>query len=75
MKILTTKRYEELLDYEQKYRELLGQYITLWTGERSRYKAILSMNKEEIVRRYFDLNAAYIELVRKYKKKVSNVKD
>lgn len=75
IKILKNKRYKELLDYEEKYRELSGQCVTLWTGGRSRYKAFLSMNKEETVRRYFELNKAYIELVREYKKKVSNVKD
>lgn len=75
MKILRTKRYEELLNYEQKYKELTGQCVTFWTGGRSTYKAFLSMHKEEIVYRYFELNKAYIELVREYKKKVSNVKD
>lgn len=35
------------------------------------------MNKEELVHRYFELNKAYIELAREYKKRVgySNVKD
>lgn len=62
MKIISNKRYKELLDYESKYRLLTGQTITFCTGARSRYKALLSMEKEEIVRRYFDLYNAYIKL-------------
>lgn len=65
MKIISNKRYKELLDYEKKYRLLTGQTVTLWTGERSKYKALLSMSKEEIVRRYFDLYNAYIRLSKK----------
>lgn len=65
MKILTNKRYKELTDYENKYRELTGQLITLYTGKRSRYSALLSMNKEELVHRYLDLNNAYIRLFKK----------
>ena len=75
MKILRTKRYEELLNYEQKYKELTGQCVTFWTGERSRYKALLSMNKEEIVYRYFELHNAYIKLVREYQKKVEDKRE
>lgn len=69
MKILTNKRYKELTDYENKYRELTGQLITLYTGKRSRYSALLSMNKEELVHRYLDLNNAYIKLFKKVKDK------
>lgn len=65
MKILTNKRYKELTNYENKYRELTGQLITLYTGKRSRYSALLSMNKEELVHRYLDLNNAYIRLFKK----------
>ena len=65
MKILTNKRNKELTDYENKYRELTGQLITLYTGKRSRYSALLSMNKEELVHRYLDLNNAYIRLFKK----------
>lgn len=67
MKIISNKRYKELLDYEDKYLSLIGQRITLCSGERSKYKALLSMSKEEIVRRYFDLYNAYSQL---FKKKV-----
>lgn len=64
MKIISNKRYKELLEYESKYRLLTGQTVTFCTGERSKYKALLSMEKEEIVRRYFDLHNAYIRLSR-----------
>lgn len=67
MKIISNKRYKELLDYEQKYRELTGQCITLWTGCRSRYSGLLNMSKQELVYRLLDLNNAYIQLERKYK--------
>ena len=61
MKIISNKRYKELLEYESKYRLLTGQTVTFCTGERSKYKALLSMEKEEIVRRYFDLYNAYVQ--------------
>ena len=65
MKIISNKRYKELLDYENKYRLLTGQTITFCTGARSRYAALLSMEKEEIVHRYFDLYNAYVQLFKK----------
>lgn len=65
MKIILNKRYKQLLDYERKYRLLTGQTVTFCTEERSRYKALLSMEKEEIVRRCFDLHNAYLQLSRK----------
>ena len=65
MKIISNKRYKELLDYEKKYRLLTGQTVTFCTGKRSRYSALLSMEKEEIVRRYFDLYSAYVQLSKK----------
>ena len=65
MKIISNKRYKELLDYESKYRLLTGQTVTFCTGERSKYKALLSMEKEEMVCRYFDLYNAYIRLSKK----------
>lgn len=64
MKILSNKRYKQLLDYENKYRLLTGQTVTFCSGERSRYKALLSMEKEEIVYRYFDLYNNYVQLLR-----------
>ena len=68
MKILSDKRYKQLLDYESKYRLITGQTITFCTGERSKYKALLSMEKAAIVRRYFDLYSAYIQLSKKVSK-------
>lgn len=65
MRIITNKRYKELIETENKYRELTGQLITLYTGKRSRYSALLSMNKEELVYRYLELNNAYIKLFKK----------
>jgi hypothetical protein len=65
MKIISNKRYRELLDCENKYRLLTGQTVTFCTGERSKYKALLSMEKEEIVYRYFNLYNAYIQLSKK----------
>lgn len=65
MKIISNKRYKELLDYENKYHLLTGQRFTLCTGKRSRYKALLSMEKEEIVHRYFNLYNAYVQLSKK----------
>ena len=65
MKILSSKEYKRLKDIEEKYRWLTGQTITLCTGARSRYSTLLSMEKEEIVRRYFDLNKYAIELQKK----------
>ena len=64
MKIISNKRYKKLLDYENKYRLLTGQTFTFCTGARSKYKALLSMEKEEIVYRYFDLYNAYVQLSR-----------
>ena len=65
MKLISNKRYEELLDYESKYRLLTGQTVTFCTGERSKYKALLSMEKEEIVYRYFNLYNTYVQLSKK----------
>lgn len=65
MKIISNKRYKELLDYESKYRLLTRQTVTFCTGKRSKYKALLSMEKEEIVYRYFNLYNAYIQLSKK----------
>lgn len=65
MKILSNKRYKQLLEYESKYRLLTGQTVTFCTGGRSKYKALLSMEKEEIVYRYFNLYSAYIQLSKK----------
>lgn len=56
LKIIKKKEYERLIDIENKYRELIGQTITICTGGRSKRGALLQMNKEELVRIIFDLN-------------------
>ena len=66
MKILTNKKYNELIEYKDKYQRLSGELFTIYTGCRSRRATLLSMSKEEIVKHYFDLNKAYIELYKKY---------
>lgn len=62
LKIIKKKEYERLIDIENKYRELLGERITICTGARSRRSALLQMNKEELVRIIFDLNNMCIKL-------------
>lgn len=54
IKIIDKKRYEELIDIEDKYNHLIGQTFTIFTGERSRYKGLLSLSKEELVRMFFE---------------------
>lgn len=71
MKLLRNKEYQRLIDIECKYRELIGQTITLCTGSRSRRSALLTMNKEELVRIIFDINNYAIQL---QKKKVGDEK-
>ena len=67
MKIISTKEHQRLKDIEEKYNYLIGQTITLYTGCRSRYSALLSMSKEELVKRYMDLNNYAIQLQKKLK--------
>lgn len=56
MKILTNKKYNELIEYKDKYQKLVGEQFTLYTGCRSRRSGLLRMDKEELVRIIFDLN-------------------
>lgn len=65
MKILSKKEYLRLTDIENKYRELIGQTFTLYTGSRSKRGALLQMNKEELVRIIFDINNHTIKLQKK----------
>lgn len=67
MKIISTKEYQRLKDIEDKYNHLIGQTFTICNGGRSRYATLLNMPKEEIVRRYFELNNIAIQLQRKLK--------
>lgn len=68
VKILSKKRYEELIDIEDKYNHLIGQTFTIFTGERSRYKGLLSLSKEELVRIIFETND-YIKKEQKKQRK------
>ena len=67
MKIISTKEHQRLKDIEEKYNYLIGQTITLCTGARSRYGALLGMPKEELVKIYMDLNNYAIKLQKKLK--------
>lgn len=60
-KIIKKKEYQRLIDIENKYRLLIGDTFTIWTGGRSRRSAFLQMDKEELVRIIFDLNNKCIE--------------
>lgn len=55
MKILSNKRYKELLDIEEKYEYLNGKMFTFAVGGRSRRARLLQLPKEELVRIIFDL--------------------
>ena len=72
LKIIKKKEYEKLVDIENRYRELIGERVTLYTGSRSRRGALLQMSKEELVRIIFDLNNMCI---RQSKELINNVKD
>lgn len=69
MKILKNKEYQRLKDIEEKYNLLTGKSFVIWTGLRSRYKTLLSMPKEQLVKMYFELNNHTIKLQRELKKK------
>lgn len=55
MKLLSNKRYKELLDIEEKYKYLIGARFTFAVGGRSRSTRLLQLEKEELVRIIFDL--------------------
>ena len=55
MKLLSTKRYKELLDMEEKYKYLDDKMITFVVGGRSRRARLLQLQKEELVRIIFEL--------------------
>jgi hypothetical protein len=55
MKILSIKRYNELLDIEEKYKFLNGKMFTYAVGGRSRRARLLQLQKEELVRIIFEL--------------------
>lgn len=64
MKIISSKEYKKLKEYEKKYDLIVGQTFTLFTGGRSRRKAFLMLEKEELVRIIFDLNNQLCELIK-----------
>ena len=55
MKVLSNKRYKELLEIEEKYKYLNGEMFTFAVGGRSRRARLLQLNKEELVKIIFDL--------------------
>jgi len=65
MKIISNKEYQKLKETSEKYDLLMGQTVTFWTGERSRYKALLTLSKEELVRRIMDMNNYICQTIRK----------
>ena len=65
MKILSTKRYKELLDIEEKYKYLNGEMFTIYVGGRSRRTMLLQLPKEELVRIIFDLHNDRLQLKRR----------
>lgn len=62
MKILSNKRYKELLDIEEKYKYLNGEMFTIYIGGRSRRARLLQLSKEELVKMIFDLNNDRLQL-------------
>lgn len=72
LKIISNKKYQELKDIENKYNLLIGQTITIWTGGRSRYKALLSLEKEELVHRLLDLNNICMQMHKEMLKNAKN---
>ena len=69
IRIISNKKYKKLKDIEEKYDYLVGQTMTFWTGERSKYKALLSLSKDELVHRLFDINNAACRLQKELLKK------
>lgn len=73
MKIISNKRYKELLDCENKYRLLTGQTVTFCTGERRKYKALLSMEKEEKIKELDDILNDRENRVKKLKQYIKDI--
>ena len=70
MKIISSKEYKKLKEYEKKYDLIVGQTFTLFTGGRSRRKAFLMLEKEELVRIIYDLNNQLCELIKEREKEI-----
>jgi len=74
-KIITKKEYNKLKDIEEKYNLLIGQTITFWSGGRSKVARLLELDKEELVKRYMDLNNIACQLQRKLERNKNNAND
>ena len=68
MKIISSKEYKRLKEYEEKYDLLAGQSFTIFNGGRSKRKSLLMLDKEELVRIIFDYNNALKQMNKKIKK-------
>jgi len=67
MKLITKKRYKELLDYKEKYKFLAGEKFTIYRSGRSKRSVLLQLSKEELVRMIFELSNYAIQLQKKLK--------
>lgn len=68
MKIISSKEYKRLKEYENKYELLVGQTFTLFNGGRSKRKSLLMLDKEELVRIIFDYNNKLIRISKRLEK-------
>lgn len=68
MKIISSKKYKRLKEYENKYELLVGQTFTLFNGGRSKRKSLLMLDKEELVRIIFDYNNKLIRISKRLEK-------
>ena len=68
MKLIYIGDFERLKDYEDKYNLLVGQTFNIFNGGRSRRKALLMLDKEELVRIIYDYNNTLIKAYKKLEK-------
>lgn len=68
MKVISSKEYKKLKEYEDKYNLLIGQTFTIFNGGRSKRKTLLMLDKEELVRIIFAYNSELIKLSKKLEK-------
>lgn len=68
MKIISSKEYKRLKEYENKYELLVGQTFTLFNGGRSKRKSLLMLDKEELVRIIFGYNNKLIRISKRLEK-------
>ena len=69
MKIISSKEYKRLKEYEDKYNLLIGQTFTIFNGGRSRRKDLLMLDKEELVRIIYDYNNELIKISKNIEKR------